>query len=311
VRAVRPVRVVVVLLCCAAACGPTQAVDRAELAVDARDRPDTDRTPDWHPEGGAAGAGGMGGSGGSGGSGGMGGDDDGGSGGDGGAEPDPDFEPDAPVDTSGPEPDAAPDTAPDGAPDAAQLPLVSISFGPPPGSTTNLTTEGSTDWRHWGLNSANVSNRKRTGPGIITMSPIPATPLSRYTDRPVRFSWSDGNPTLAASDVPDGIDLGGQNGYGFEIRVVGNPAAPRTIRLYLGVWGARARLTVGLSDQNGTIYTDSTLTARDPGQDRVYTVVFQPASAAQTLVLRWTVDTLDTQFSQYGNVTMQAVSVAE
>ena len=102
--------------------------------------------------------------------------------------------------------------------------------------------------------------------------------------------------------------MGDQAGRGFEIRVTGNPARARTVKAHLGVWGARARLTVSLSGQGGTLYTRHTLTADEPGADRIYTIVFQPAVQTQTLVLRWTVDAINLT---YGNVTLQAVSVAE
>jgi hypothetical protein len=134
------------------------------------------------------------------------------------------------------------------------------------------------------------------------------TSFGRYSDRPVRFSWSNGTPTTSVTSTPDGIVVGDQVGRGYEIRVAGSPTRPRTVRAYLGVWGARARLTASLSDESDARYIDTTLTAQNPGADRIYTIVFQPTVATQTLVLRWTVDQIN---QRYGNVTLQAVAVTE
>jgi hypothetical protein len=184
---------------------------------------------------------------------------------------------------------------------------VSVSHAPGVAST-DLTDEGTYDWRHWGYNSAAASNRKRFGPASISMSTIGASTLSRYNDRPVRFSWSNGSPTSDVSSTPDGVDLGAQTGRGFEIRVAGSPTRTRTVRAYLGVWGARARLSISLTDDSDPRYQDDTLSAQHPGADRVYTIVFQPAVQTQNLVLRWTVDQLN---HSAGNVTLQAVTVSD
>lgn len=305
--------VVLLLLCGSAFCGPAQTVDRAELVFDADADQDAPRGGAGGGAGGSGGTGAVGGTGSNGGAGGA-----GGSGGTG--EPldaillDTAEDAAPATEDAAPEVDASPDVATDTAvgadlpgEDAPSLPFVSVSHAPGVASTS-LTAEGTFDWRHWGYNSAAAATRKRNGPGIIGMTPLSSGAVGRYTDRPVLFSWSDGYPTLAVSDAPDGIVVGDQVGRGFEVRVGGNPARARTIKLHAGVWGARARLTVSLSGQSNPIHVDDTLTADVPGADRIYAVVFQPAVQTQTLVLRWTVDTIN---RTYGNVTLQAVTVAE
>jgi hypothetical protein len=294
------------VLCCSAACGPAQTVDRTPVVVDAARLDSRDATGGTGGAGGVGGGGGMGGGGGSGGTGGL-----GGGGGSGGSDGSPD--PDAPVpdaSDSAPDPDgASPDGPPpaDTAPDAPIQPLVSVSHAPAVAST-DLTEQGNYDWRHWGYNSASASNRRRFGPAVIGMSAIGATSFGRYNDRPVRFSWSNGTPTTSVASTADGIVVGDEAGRGYEIRVAGSPTRTRMVRVYLGVWGARARLTASLSDESGARYTDTTLTAQNPGADRIYTIVFQPETESQTLVLRWTVDQIN---QRYGNVTLQAVTVSE
>jgi hypothetical protein len=306
---------VVYLLGCSISCGPGQVVDRAQIVTDARTGADPDATGGT---GGSGGSGGLDGSGGHAGSGGLGGTGgtpawDGASDGEPGpppvdasasldASPDVTAQPDSSSpDTASPPPDASPDTGP-------TLPFVSVSHAPGAGAT-DLTAAGSYDWRHWGYNASSASNRKRNGPASISMAPIGTLALSRYNDRPVRMSWSDGSPTLSVSSTADGIVVGDETGRGFELRVVGDPTRTRTIRAHVGVWGARARMAVALSTQSGSpLYVDASLTASDPGADRIYIIEFQPAVQTQALVLRWTVDYL---FTRYGNVTLQAVTVSE
>jgi hypothetical protein len=292
----------IVLLVSSSVCGPAQTVDRGAITLQpdgGRDAPVQDA-----PEG----TGGIGGYSGSGG--GDGGDDPDAAGGTGGSLPDADQPPPdgnlPPPDVSAP-PDSPPANMDVGTEPAPELPLVQVSSGSPAAST-DLTAQGTVDWRHWGYNSASASNRKRSVAGTITMALTQSTVVGRYIDRPVLFSWADGDPTAAVNQTPDGIVVGDMVGRGFEMRVVGNPARARTVRVYVGVWGARARMAITLAGQSGTIYADSSLTATHPGADRVYTVEFQPAVQSQALVLRWTVDSINQQF---GNVTLQAVSVAE
>jgi hypothetical protein len=302
---------VLLLLCGAATCGPAHSVDRAELATeDAGGAGGTGGLLRPDATGGRGGSGGLDGPGDSGGSGGQDASSD--------LDPGPDSAdpPDAGMDGPDPFDASPPDTAPEDAalpadapPDSLplELPLVSVSHAPGVAST-NLTVEGSLDWRHWGYRSSAAANRKLNGPGIIGMQVIGTGVVGRYIDRPVLFSWVDGSPSASASNTPDGIVVGDRVGHGFQIEVTGSPTAPRRIKMHVGVWGARARLTASLSDRAGALYTDDTLVASEPGADRIYTVDFQPEVPAQKLVLRWTVDAIN---RMYGNVTLQAVSAAE
>jgi hypothetical protein len=199
-------------------------------------------------------------------------------------------------------PDAAPDT---GAPDAAPQMQVSHTAG---AATTDLTQAGTLDWVHFGLGSAGAQNRKRGADPLVTMYPISNGSMGRYDDRPIAFSWSDGAPTQSATSVTDGVVVGDVTGRGFEIRALGSPERPRTLKVHVGVWGARAKMVIQLSDGGVPMYTDSSLDASAPGQDRVYTIVFRPAGDGQFLSVRWTVDRIN---KTYGNVTLQAATLAE
>jgi hypothetical protein len=140
------------------------------------------------------------------------------------------------------------------------------------------------------------------------MTTVGANTVFGYDDRPVRFSWSDGTPTAQMASTPDGISNGDEVGRGFELRVQGDVARRRQLKVYWGVWGGRARLVVRLSDDSVPPYVDTTLVAGDPGADRITTIDFRPSQATQTLIVRWTIDTISLM---YGNVTLQAAALGE
>jgi hypothetical protein len=306
------------LVATAVACGPSSSVDRAE-SVDAAGGSSAGaggRGGTGGSTGGAggAGSGGAGGSegggaggstggaggstgGASGGAGGSTGGTSGGAGGSGGAAGG--GMPDAPVVA-----DLAPDT---GAPDGAVEALMQVAHTGG-AAVTNLTQAGTLDWVHFGLGGASNSNRKRNAEQLVTMYPISSGSIGRYDDRPVAFSWNDGAPTAAASSVTDGIVVGDVTGRGFEIRALGSPERPRTLKVHVGVWGARAKMAIQLSDGGVLPYMDSSLDASAPGQDRIYTIVFRPRGDGQFLSVRWTIDRIN---KTYGNVTLQAASLTE
>ena len=122
----------------------------------------------------------------------------------------------------------------------------------------------------------------------------------------MRFSWTDGTPTGQATSTPQGISNGDETGRGFELRVQGDVARARQVKVYWGVWGGRARMQVRMSDDSVPANVDTTLTAGDPGADRITTIQFRTSQANQTLVVRWTIDTISLE---YGNVTLQAATL--
>lgn len=172
----------------------------------------------------------------------------------------------------------------------------------------NLTALGTLDWMHFGLGGNGNVNRKRNVAALISMKLLGASNVGHYDDRPIVHTWSDGTPIRSATDVPDGIVVGDVVGRGFEIRVPGAPDQRRTVKVYVGAWGARARLTAELSDDSAPAYSDRSLSVQNPGGDLVYSISFQPSSADQALVVRWTLDTINREF---GNVTLQAVTVSQ
>jgi hypothetical protein len=212
---------------------------------------------------------------------------------------------DLPPDLPPPPPDLPPDL-PVEAPEPAGPWLMVTSEPAQP--LTNLTMAGAIDWVHFGQGGATRVNRKAGAPVRITMTAVGGNELFGYDDRPVRFSWTDGSPTPQINATPEGISNGENTGRGFELRVEGNVARARVLRAYLGVWGARALLSARFSDGSVPAMTDSTLTAEEPGRDRIYTIRFRPGQAGQALLVRWTVQAINLEF---GNVTLQAATLSE
>ena len=84
----------------------------------------------------------------------------------------------------------------------------------------------------------------------------------------------------------------------------------RTVKVYVGVWGAQGKLEATLSDSSASAYVDTSVT--DPGGSsdgiaRVYTLTYRAASSGQTLTVKWTVETMHE--AQWGNVTLQAATL--
>jgi hypothetical protein len=129
-----------------------------------------------------------------------------------------------------------------------------------------------------------------------------------YDDRPVRFSWSDGTPTAQVASTPDGISNGDEVGRGFELRVQGDVARRRQLKVYWGC-GAAGRGWWSASVTTAcALHRTLTLVGGDPGADRVTTIDFRPSQASQTLIVRWTIETISLM---YGNVTLQAAALSE
>ena len=195
-------------------------------------------------------------------------------------------------------------------PDAGEAPLVKVSYAPAP-TSVNLTAAGAIDWVHFGYPGPESVNRKRGAKPLIAMAPIASSEVDHYADRPVRFSWSDGDPTLQVSGISDGINVGGPGRTGFEVRAAGNATRPRMLEIFVGGWEAAGRMLVRFEEPGrplaSALYVDTSFRGQG-GADRVYRITFQPATAAQVLVVEWT---LEAATHPYGNVTLQAAVLAE
>jgi hypothetical protein len=198
-------------------------------------------------------------------------------------------------------------TSDGGAADTINLEAVLEVTHAPGAASTNLTSEGKLDWVHWALGTdPNAVNRKRSVTPLITTRKLGAATQGHYDNRPTAVSWTDGSPTLRATDSTDGLVVADVLNAGFELKAPGLSTRPRTLKVLLGGWQVAGKLTASIG---GRTYTDATFrNSSDPGSDRVYTIVFQPVTDGEPLTVRWTVTEV---LQMYGNITVQAATLSE
>ncbi|RKT47464.1 SGNH/GDSL hydrolase family protein [Thiocapsa rosea] len=170
-----------------------------------------------------------------------------------------------------------------------------------PGGTADLSSEGSTDWVHWGLTTASSVNRKAgVTPRIGALAAIGGS-ASRFLDSGVRlaYAWSDGTPTATAS-TRAGLFIAGVN-KGYALTAPAD-TAERTLVVYLGGFKTRGRIEVSLSDNSAPVYSQ-TVENLDAAFDRRLALTYRAAGAGQTLTVRYLQDV------STGNVTFQAATL--
>ena len=164
--------------------------------------------------------------------------------------------------------------------------------------TANLTSEGSSDWVHWGDGSltrktgvtAQISNYSIVGSGAV-MS---------YNNDPRALSWTDGTPT-ASGNNNNGIYINSL-ANGFSLTAPADTGT-RVLTVHVGGWLSGGTLTAHLSDNSAANYVD--VTTPTGGQfDRNYTLTYSAASAGQTLTVSWAMT------SGAGNVTLNGAALS-
>jgi len=179
----------------------------------------------------------------------------------------------------------------------------------PPGLPTavNLTTEGVRDWAHWGLTTNNFFDHKTSAVQQITdLTKLGTNVVKRYADNYTGYTWSDGTPTASANGTTTGVFIPGVTN-GFEISVPADTTS-RTLKIYVGLYGAQANFQAWLSDFSGPAYTDTTLSNFFGNSYAVYSVTYAAASSGQALTVRYRSFKLFDQ--DFGNVTLQAATLA-
>ncbi len=164
-------------------------------------------------------------------------------------------------------------------------------------AAVNLTTEGISDWEHFG-----VTLNRKTGvtPQLNTYTAVGSGAVSVYSNDPRLVSWTDGTPTLSTTNNTNGVSIPGV-GQGFSITAPADTTA-RTLVLHAGGYNSGGTLTAQLSDGSAPNFTDVTALASSQ-YDRNYTLTYHAASAGQTLTVTWTMT------SGTGNVTLDAASL--
>jgi hypothetical protein len=172
--------------------------------------------------------------------------------------------------------------------------------------SVNLTSEGSHDWAHWGLATNNVFNHKA---GVVQQisdfAKIGTNAVELYADNYTGFGWSDGTPTAVANNASRGVFSTGVTN-GFELTVPADPT-PRTLKIYVGLYGAQGNFQAWLSDFSGKAYTETSLSNYFDNAYGVYTLTYAAAASGQTLHVRYR--SLNLFDQDFGNVTLQAATL--
>jgi hypothetical protein len=149
----------------------------------------------------------------------------------------------------------------------------------------NVTTEGVTDWEHYGYMGAANVNRKAGVTPSISHSTLGG--LMGYGFFPTPMSWSDGTPTATANNISDGVYITGtDNGFTW---VVLADTTQRTLRLYVGEFRGTGTLVAHLSD--GSI-ADVVASDKNNGGLNMsrFEIIFRATTTA-TLTVSWRLST--------------------
>lgn len=166
----------------------------------------------------------------------------------------------------------------------------------------NLSDPEVLDWTYWGL-SSNTSVDRKSGAGIIgslsVVGPDVPTQDQNCFDE---FTWNDGDQNPSVPIACAGLMVS-NTGDGYQFTVPAD-RTPKTLKVYIGIEGATARLEAHLSDASASAYVDSSLIT-DGAAAATYIIDFQAGSPGQTLTVTYTLDQLD-----WGEVTIEAAVLA-
>ena len=119
-------------------------------------------------------------------------------------------------------------------------------------------------------------------------------------------NWSDGAPTEGAGPTRTGVSVHGSTN-GFRITASADTSS-RTLKVYVGLYGAEGQFRAYLSDHSAPAYTDTTLSSVYGNPPAVYILDYSAASPGQTLIVEYTAKTLFD--ADYGYVALQAATLS-
>ncbi len=180
-------------------------------------------------------------------------------------------------------------------------------------TSTNLTSDGTLDWRIWGSDETDVTSSvyKAGGDQQITDITLIGTNPPTVTDVANNATWSDGDPVASATNVSSALNMAGE-GNGFEFTV---PAGleERTLKVNVGVLGAKGVLTASLSDGSAPDYSSSyedssseVINNSSGAASKVVTLRYKANSPDQTLTVRYVMN-----YNHWGNsIWLQGASLS-
>ena len=176
-----------------------------------------------------------------------------------------------------------------------------------PSAGVDLTVDGSSDWAHWGLSSpTSFDHKAEVSQQISAFTEIGTGNVQQYSDNFTAYSWADGTPTANTNGTKTGVFIHGlTNGF-----LLNAPAdrTTRTLKVYVGLYGAQGDFKAYLSDFSAPAYIDASLRSVYGNAYAVYTLNYTAAAAGQMLIVKYTAETLfDADFC---NVTLQAATLS-
>jgi Bacterial Ig domain len=169
----------------------------------------------------------------------------------------------------------------------------------------DLTAEGTADWTHWGLVTNTSFDHKEVAQQISNFTALGTNAVQQYSDNFTAFSWSDGTPTLSATDTTTGVFITGETN-GFRLTAPADTSA-RRLKIYVGGYGVQGEFQSFLSDLSAQPYTDTSVSNAFGNSYVVYTIDYSAASPGQHLLVTYRSLYLFDRI--YGNVTLQAATL--
>ncbi len=173
-----------------------------------------------------------------------------------------------------------------------------LGSGTSSAAAVNLTTEGSTDWEHWG--DGHLNRKAGVSSQLSAYTALGTGTVFTYGNDPRPMSWTDGTPTASSTDNTNGLSIQGV-GQGFSFQAPADTTT-RTLIVHVGGWNSGGELTAHLTDGSAADFTDATALA-SAQYDRNYTLTYHAASAGQTLTVTWAMT------AGSGNVTLCAAAL--
>jgi len=152
-------------------------------------------------------------------------------------------------------------------------------------ATTNLTTEGTLDWVHWGLTTATDVDRKA---GVVAQisdfSALGGASPARGVNDTAGFTWSDGTPTVAKTNTRTAVRVFDPD-RGFEFTVPADTAV-RTLKVYVGAKDVGGTLEARLSDGSAALFSTQ-IDSFEGKSSHLVTLNYQAASDGKLLTVRY------------------------
>jgi len=163
-----------------------------------------------------------------------------------------------------------------------------VGFRMPAPSNINLSSNGISEWVHWGLNdSADVNRKANAATNINDISVIGGGSAQHGKNNLTRYSWTGGSPTVNVTNTNGGVRVYKES-KGFEFKVPAD-INPRTLTVYLGAKNVSGRFEAFLSNSNKPIYV-ANIEQLSGVTSQAIALIFHHASIGQTLTVRYVLD---------------------